>query len=903
MGNSGGVPDIAVRLSAAGVQDVINAFARVRQEGKQLGTDVAAGGAVGAAGLDLMTKAAESLAELLPVITLAVAVDKLVGLGVGAEETAVAMGKLSEKTGAAVGTLSVLSLVAHDNEVDTDALAGGLVKLAKNQQDATEGSKKQLAAFTSLGISLNDLKTQDPAQLFVTLAQKLDTIPDGAQKAQIAITLFGKAGANLLPMLASLGTDGFEAALDKAKKLGIYLDSDMVDASRAAQEAIRELGDIANGLGTRFDAGFMPGFTQGVEVFAEAVEGDGVDSIRKFGEIAADVFKAIIGSIQLIGSTFAVIFKNGAEEFKYEFGQIGAGIQGASGGIAGIIAGVAGYNAQNSAAHNAVMQTNSDQYFQGLAKFQGQLTAPSTRKPSKRTAGGGGTGDGGAADDQTKLAQARAAYLQAQADNELAIQKTTNQLEEAEDKRHYDAGLLTVDEYYDKVEARVTANADAETAALQSKLDAAASLPATTDEQYYKRLEDINKIETQMSEVSLKQTGDLAAAEDQRSKANHDNALKELSDKEQLQKLDGDVYGAEQTQLAIELQQYDELLKKRSDLSAADRQALIDAANAKGQAKIGFGQTSQLANSGTQDMNQQIDGIQNQATAGLISQVDSQKQIRDLELQRLPVLQDLADEMEALALASGDITLKEQAAAFQANVQKMTTSLHTVTSASVELTNQLTGQGYTDLVDFFTAGIDGSKSFGDALTDLGNQFAQIVSKMVSQLLVYYALTELIGWVAPNSSFLTSMTAAGPFGKGFAGGGYTGDIPTNQIAGVVHGGEYVFDAATTSQNRALFDAISDGKTPTIKTLRSASVATTSNYGDELSSASSASSPPLVQVINTTGQQTSQKQTTGAGGQSITQIIIGTVTTDIANGGQVAKQLQTNYGLSRSGVKRA
>lgn len=393
-----------------------------------------------------------------------------------------------------------------------------------------------------------------------------------------------------------------------------------------------------------------------------------------------------------------------------------------------------------------------------------------------------------------------------------------------------------------------------------------------------------------------------------RAKAKHDNALKELSDKEQLQKLDGDVFGAQQTQLQIELQQYSELLQKRQDLSAADRQALVDAANAKGQAKIGFGQTSQQANSSTQDMNQQIDGIQNQATAGLISQVEAQKQIRDIELQRLPVLQDLADQMEALAEASGDITLKEQAAAMQANLQKMTVSLHTVTSAAVDLTNQLSGQGYTDLVNFFADGISGAKSFGDALTDLGNEFAGIVSKMVSQLLVYYALTELIGWIAPDSSAFGNISKASPFSAnpllGHADGGWTGDVSPSQVAGFVHGQEFVVKAGPAAAYRSFLEMLNAGKTPTITPLRSASVSTTSDYGDELSAASlsGGGAAPIINITNTTGQPSQQSQRTGPGGASITDIVIGIVNKDIASGGQTARTLQSNYGLSRQGVKR-
>ncbi len=52
-----------------------------------------------------------------------------------------------------------------------------------------------------------------------------------------------------------------------------------------------------------------------------------------------------------------------------------------------------------------------------------------------------GSGSGFDAKEAQKTAQARSAYLQAQADNELAILKLKNQMEESEDKRSYDAGL------------------------------------------------------------------------------------------------------------------------------------------------------------------------------------------------------------------------------------------------------------------------------------------------------------------------------------------------------------------------------------------------------------------------------------------------------------------------------
>jgi hypothetical protein len=179
---------------------------------------------------------------------------------------------------------------------------------------------------------------------------------------------------------------------------------------------------------------------------------------------------------------------------------------------------------------------------------------------------------------------------------------------------------------------------------------------------------------------------------------------------------------------------------------------------------------------------------------------------------------------------------------------------------------------------------------------------------------------LIGWVTGDGDIGEAVTKSifpqGPLGS-HESGGYTANIPTNRVAGVVHGKEWVANAAQTAKYRPLFDMIMAGtlekslQTPAVIP-RLAMAQLPSVYADSVAGGLRAVRngagtgadipPPQIQVINTTGQPTSQKQTTGAGGESITQIIIGKVAADIAAGGQVAKTLQANYGLSRTGVRR-
>lgn len=66
--------------------------------------------------------------------------------------------------------------------------------------------------------------------------------------------------------------------------------------------------------------------------------------------------------------------------------------------------------------------------------------------------------------------------------------------------------------------------------------------------------------------------------------------------------------------------------------------------------------------------------------------------------------------------------------------------------------------------------------------------------------------------APASAALTATTALAQglaLAKGFESGGYTGDYGTKQIAGVVHGKEYVVNADATARNRRLLEAMNRG----------------------------------------------------------------------------------------------
>lgn len=67
-------------------------------------------------------------------------------------------------------------------------------------------------------------------------------------------------------------------------------------------------------------------------------------------------------------------------------------------------------------------------------------------------------------------------------------------------------------------------------------------------------------------------------------------------------------------------------------------------------------------------------------------------------------------------------------------------------------------------------------------------------------------------IAGVTAAMTAVNVAKIAGVGFQRGGFTGNLPHDQVAGVVHGGEYVFDASATRRiGVPALEALSAGKT--------------------------------------------------------------------------------------------
>jgi len=149
---------------------------------------------------------------------------------------------MSQRTGVAAETLSGFRLAAENSGTSMDGLATGLKFLNKNMYDASTGGKETSEAFAALGVTVqnSDGTLRDTSDVMFDVAGKLSSMDDGAQKTALAMRVFGKSGADLIPML-NLGAEGLRENYERASQFGIVISQ---DAAKAADEFNDSLGEM-----------------------------------------------------------------------------------------------------------------------------------------------------------------------------------------------------------------------------------------------------------------------------------------------------------------------------------------------------------------------------------------------------------------------------------------------------------------------------------------------------------------------------------------------------------------------------------------------------------------------------------------------------------------------------------
>jgi hypothetical protein len=151
------------------------------------------------------------------------------------------VGELAQKTGFSIEMVQKLGNVAKNSGSSFQQISSSMSQLQKR---LVEGNKGATEAIKGLGLSVEGLLKLNPDEQFVAIAKAVGGIEDPAKRAQAAMALFGRAGADLIPTMIEVKDNALDtaAALDEA----------FVKAGGKAQGEIDTLIDKVKSLGMAF---------------------------------------------------------------------------------------------------------------------------------------------------------------------------------------------------------------------------------------------------------------------------------------------------------------------------------------------------------------------------------------------------------------------------------------------------------------------------------------------------------------------------------------------------------------------------------------------------------------------------------------------------------------------------
>ena len=174
-----------------------------------------------------------------------------------AAASAAAVDDLSKRTGISTQTLQGYGLAASQSGVSTETMGKSLQKLTVIQGKAQNGNKAAQASFAAIGLSMQDLAGLSPEQTFEAVTDAISKLPTLAQQSAAAVALFGKSGADLLPIFQE-GTGYLAKMRKEAEELGIVLSKEQMSGLAGLDDMIAKVTMAFGGLAQRIVAELVP---------------------------------------------------------------------------------------------------------------------------------------------------------------------------------------------------------------------------------------------------------------------------------------------------------------------------------------------------------------------------------------------------------------------------------------------------------------------------------------------------------------------------------------------------------------------------------------------------------------------------------------------------------------------
>ncbi len=197
---------------------------------------------------------------------------------------------ISQRTGVAVEQLAKYKVAAESSGTSIEALGSSWNKLNKNLVDARDGEGAAADALKAMGIQATDAtgKLKSADDVTKEIADRFAAFPDGPQKSALAMAVFGKAGAELIPML-NMGSEAISG-------FSLAIDTEFAQASDAFNDKLGLMRGEAQNLAIATAKTLLPALSDTADIVRTLFGPETQNMASQFGRVTGDVLRVLVVS-------------------------------------------------------------------------------------------------------------------------------------------------------------------------------------------------------------------------------------------------------------------------------------------------------------------------------------------------------------------------------------------------------------------------------------------------------------------------------------------------------------------------------------------------------------------------------------------------------------------------------
>ena len=195
------------------------------------------------------------------------------------------IGKVAQKIGMTTEELSGLNYAAKLSDVSLEQLQSTIGIMARKMGESAD-------SFRTFGVELKntDGSMRGTNEVLMDIADKFSKMPDGVQKSQWALELFGRSGLDLIPLLNG-GSQAIAEATNQARLFGVIVSQEAAAGAEQFNDNITKLQNYVSGAVQNFTTGLTPALVNVSSALVDSATS--TDVFRVAGETAGRILEGI----------------------------------------------------------------------------------------------------------------------------------------------------------------------------------------------------------------------------------------------------------------------------------------------------------------------------------------------------------------------------------------------------------------------------------------------------------------------------------------------------------------------------------------------------------------------------------------------------------------------------------